>query len=73
MALPRASRSGDIALAGSCRLRSMLAATPDLFAHAVAAVVKNWLFLQPLDLMARMTSPESRGVTATRTQQRQIF
>ena len=35
LALPRASHSGEIALAGSSRLRSTLAAAPVLFAHAV--------------------------------------
>jgi hypothetical protein len=33
LALPRASHSSEIALAGSCRLRSTLAAAPVLFAH----------------------------------------
>ncbi len=35
LVLPRASHSGEIALAGSRRLRSTLAAAPVLFAHAV--------------------------------------
>ncbi len=34
LALPRASHSGEIALSGSRRLRSMLAAAPVLFEHA---------------------------------------
>ncbi len=34
LALPRASHSGEIALAGSRRLRSTLAAAPVLFVHA---------------------------------------
>ncbi len=38
LVLRRASHSGEIALAGSHRLRSMLAAAPVLFAHAVATV-----------------------------------
>ena len=33
--------SGEIALAGSRRLRSTLAATPVLFAHAVVTVAKH--------------------------------
>ena len=35
LVLPRASHSGEIAMAGSRRLRSMLVAAPVLFAHAV--------------------------------------
>ncbi len=41
LGLPRASHSGEIALAGSRRLRSTLAAAPFLFAHAVATVAEN--------------------------------
>ncbi len=35
------SHTGEIALAGSRRMRSMLAAAPVLFAHAVVTVAKN--------------------------------
>jgi hypothetical protein len=38
--LPRASHSGEIALVGSHRLRSTLAAAPVLFAHDVVTVAK---------------------------------
>ena len=41
LVLPRASRSGEIALAGSRRLRSTLGAAPVLFAHVVVTVAKN--------------------------------
>ena len=41
LALPRVSHSGEIALAGSHRLHSTLAAVPVLFAHAVATGIKN--------------------------------
>ena len=41
LALPRASHSGEIALAGSRRLRSMLAAAPVLFTHAVVIVAET--------------------------------
>ncbi len=41
LALPCASHSGEIALAGSRRLRSTLAAAPVRFARAVVAVAKN--------------------------------
>ncbi len=41
LALPRASHSSEIALAGSRRLRSTLAAAPVLLARAVLTVVKN--------------------------------
>ena len=41
LALPRVSHSGEIALAGSHRLRATLAAAPVLFAHAVATVAKD--------------------------------
>ena len=48
-----ASHSGDIALAGSRRLRATLAATPVLFAHTVVTVAKNSLFIAPtIDLCA---------------------
>ena len=42
LALPRASHSGKIALAGSRRLLATLGAAPVLFAHAVVAVGKNY-------------------------------
>ncbi len=38
---PRACHSGEIALAGSRRLRSALAAAPVLFAHAVVTEAEN--------------------------------
>jgi hypothetical protein len=38
LALPHACHSGDIALAGSRRLRSMLAAAPILLVHAAVTV-----------------------------------
>ena len=43
LALPRASHSGEIALAGSRRLHSTLAlaAAPAFFAHAVVTEIKN--------------------------------
>jgi hypothetical protein len=41
LALPRPCQSGEIALAGSRRLRSTLAAAPVLFAHAVVTKIKN--------------------------------
>ena len=41
LALPRASRSGEIALASSRRLHSTLAVAPVLFTHAVATEIKN--------------------------------
>ncbi len=41
LALPRASHSSEIALSGSRRLRSTLAAAPVLFAHAVVTEAKN--------------------------------
>jgi hypothetical protein len=41
LALPRACHSGEIALAGSRRLHSTLAAAPVLFAHAVVTEIKN--------------------------------
>ena len=43
----RASHSGEIALAGSCRLRSTLVAAPVLFAHAVFTLVKSKQFHSP--------------------------
>ena len=46
-ALPRASHSDEIALAGSRRLRFTLAAAPVLFAHADVATAKNKSFLHP--------------------------
>jgi hypothetical protein len=41
LALPHASHSGEIALPGSLRLRSTLAAAPVLFVHAAVAVSKS--------------------------------
>ncbi|MFN9909846.1 MAG: hypothetical protein ACK56F_27630 [bacterium] len=41
LALPRASRSGEIALADSRRLRPTLVVAPVLFAHAVVIVAKT--------------------------------
>ena len=41
LALPRACHFGEIALAGSRRLHSTLAAAPVLFAHAVVTEIKN--------------------------------
>ncbi len=41
LALPRACHSSEIALAGSRRLHSTLAAAPVLFAHAVVTEIKN--------------------------------
>ncbi len=41
LALPRACHSGEIALAGSRRLHSALAAAPVFFAHAVVIEIKN--------------------------------
>ncbi len=41
LALPRASRSGEIALAASRRPRSMLAAAPVLVAHAGVTVAET--------------------------------
>ncbi len=41
LALPRASDSGEIALAGTCCLRDTLAAVLVLFAHVVVAVAEN--------------------------------
>ncbi len=40
-ALPRASYFSDIALSGSCRLRSTLAAASVLIAHAAVTAAKN--------------------------------
>ena len=57
LALPRASHSGEIALSGSCRLRSTLATVPVLFAHDAAtksklveysALVRAWVFASHL-------------------------
>ncbi len=47
LALPRASHSGEIALAGSRRLHSTLAAAPVLFAHAVVTVAKTGRIITP--------------------------
>ena len=41
LALPRARNSCEIALLGKRRLRSMLAAAPAVFVHAVVTVTKN--------------------------------
>ena len=41
LALPRASHSGEIALAGSRRLRSTLAAAPVHFVHAAVTVANS--------------------------------
>ena len=41
LALPRVNHSSEIALSGSRRLRSTLAAAPALFAHAVVTVTKT--------------------------------
>ena len=40
LVLPHANLAGEIALAGSRRLRSTLAATPALFAHDVVTAAK---------------------------------
>ncbi len=40
LSLPRASHSGEIALADSRRLRSTLAAAPVLFAHAIVTYIE---------------------------------
>jgi hypothetical protein len=47
LALPRLSHSGEIALAGSRRLRSTLTAAPVLFAPAVFPLAKSKLFRRP--------------------------
>jgi hypothetical protein len=47
-----ASYSGKIALAGSCRLRSTLAAAPVLFAHAVVTVAKKHTSATPIYFIA---------------------
>jgi hypothetical protein len=48
MELPHASHPGEIALAGSRRLRATLAAAPVLFAHAVVTVAKPQVVSPPL-------------------------
>ncbi len=48
LALPRVSHSGEIALAGSRRLRSTLAVAPVLFAHAVVAKAKICRIISPI-------------------------
>ena len=48
LVLPRASHSGEIALAGSRRLRSTLAAAPVLFAQAVVIVAKIGRSITPM-------------------------
>jgi hypothetical protein len=47
LALPRASHSGEIALAGLYRLRSTLTAAPVLFAHAVVTETEIGRNTQP--------------------------
>ncbi len=47
LVLPRASHSGDIALTGSRRLHSTLAAAPVLFAHAAVTVAKIYRVISP--------------------------
>ena len=47
LALPRATHSGEIALLGSRCLRSMLAAAPVLFAHAVFTEIEIGRLLSP--------------------------
>ncbi len=57
MGLPRSSHSSEIALAGSRRLRSTLAAAPVCFAHALVTVAQTkkckplvWSILQRLKI-----------------------
>ena len=53
LVLPRASHSGEIALSGSRRLRSTLAAVPVLFAHAAVTTVKTkWLQQLPKQVVS---------------------
>ena len=47
LALPRASHSSEIALVGSRRPRSTLAAAPVLFAHAAVAVAEVDMIISP--------------------------
>ncbi len=47
LALPRASHSGKIALSGSRRLRSTLAAVPVLFAHDVVTEIEIGRIISP--------------------------
>ena len=54
LALPRASHSGEIALAGSRRLRSTLAAAPVLFAHAVVTEIEFGRIISPRANCARV-------------------
>ena len=49
LALPRASYSGEIALAGSRGLHSTLVAAPVLFAHAAVTEAKNQVVLGSYD------------------------
>ena len=51
LALPRASHSSEIALVGSPRLCSTLAAEPVLFAHAVVTIVKKRTSATPSSYM----------------------
>ncbi len=53
LALPRVSHYGEIALAGSRRLRSKLAAAPVLFAHAVVIVAGKCTSTTPTTLHIR--------------------
>ena len=48
LALPRACHSGEIALAGSRRLHSTLAAAPVLFAHDVVTVAEIDRIITPI-------------------------
>ena len=47
LALPRAGHSGEIALAGSRRLRSTVAAAPVLFTHALVTEIKIGRIISP--------------------------
>ncbi len=57
LALPRTSHSGEIALPGSRRLRSTLAAAPVLFAHAIVTVVENCASANPKKSRRNITTP----------------
>ena len=65
LVLPRASHSGEIALAGSRRLRSTHAAAPALFAHAVVTAVtrphgtKQWISKAHFERMAAWATQRS--------------
>ncbi len=54
LALPRKSHSGEIALAGSHRLRSTLAAAPVLFVHAVITAAKHRTSATPTEITERV-------------------